>query len=130
MTKSTQQAEIEKLEHAFWKSLVDNTPEVAAGMLTDPSLMVSGHGAMHFDHAAYTKMATDPKYKVLAYELSALEVLCPSDEVAIATYRVHQKMEMDGKVMTMDVIDSSTWVRIGGHWKCAAHTECPETPKK
>jgi hypothetical protein len=55
--------------------------------------------------------------------------MCPSDDVAIATYRVHQKMEMDGKPMEMDVVDSSTWVRIGGDWKCAAHTECPEAPK-
>ncbi|WP_426699857.1 nuclear transport factor 2 family protein [Rhodanobacter sp. Col0626] len=129
MTKSKQQTEIEKLEHAFWKSIVDNTPGVATGMLTEPSLMVSGHGAMRFDHAAYTKMANDTKYRVLEYSLSGMEVLFPSDAVAIATYRVHQKMEMDGKPMEMDVFDSSTWVKVGGDWKCAAHTECPEASK-
>lgn len=129
MTKSRQPSEIEKLEHAFWKSMIDNDPKVATGMLTEPALMVSGHGAMTFDHAAYTRMAKDTKYKILAYKISGLEVLFPSDEVAIATYRVHQKMEMDGKPMEMDVVDSSTWVKIGGAWKCAAHTECPEVSK-
>ncbi len=129
MTKSKHQAEIETLEHAFWESMVDNEPKVATGMLTEPSLMVSGHGAMTFDHAAYTRMAMDTKHRVLEYDISGMEVLSPSDDVAIATYRVHQKMEMDGKPVEMDVVDSSTWVKIAGDWKCAAHTECPQASK-
>ncbi len=129
MTTSKHQAEIETLERAFWESMVDNDPKVATGMLTEPSLMVSGHGAMRFDHAAYTRMAMDTKHRVLEYRISEMEVLSPSDAVAIATYRVHQKMEMDGKPMEVDVVDSSTWVKIGGDWKCAAHTECPDASR-
>ena len=82
-----------------------------------------------FGHAAYTRMANDTKHKVLDYAISGLEVLFPSDDVAIATYRVHQKMELDGKPVEMDVVDSSTWVKRDGAWKCAAHTECPEAAK-
>lgn len=115
--------EIERLERAFWQSMVDNAPDVATGMLADQALMVSGHGAMSFDHAGYTKMANDPAHKLLAFELSDLEVLFPSDEVAIATYRVDQKVESEGKPMQMQVVDSSTWVKLDGEWKCAAHTE-------
>jgi ketosteroid isomerase-like protein len=126
VNKSNQQTEIEKLEKNFWQSIVKNDPKVAKGMLTEPALMVSGHGAMFFDHTAYTKMAKDSKTRVLDFSISGMEVLFPTDEVAIATYRVHQKMEMDGKAMEMDAVDSSTWIRIGGHWKCAAHTESPQ----
>lgn len=129
MNKSKQQTEIEQLEHAFWKSLIDNRAGDATGLLTEPSMMVSGHGAMTFDHAAYTKMATNPKNRVVDYDISEMEVLFPNDEVAIASYRVHQKLEMDGKKIEMDVVDSSTWVKIGGKWKCAAHTECPKAAK-
>jgi ketosteroid isomerase-like protein len=129
VTNSKQQAEIEKLERAFWKSIADNEPEVATGMLTEPALMVSGHGAMSFDHAGYTRMANDAKYKLLDYDISKMEVLFASDEAAIATYHVHQTMEMDGKPMEMDAVDSSTWVKIGGEWKCAAHTESTAAPK-
>ena len=71
----------------------------------------------------------DTKHRVLEYRISEMEVLSPSDAVAIATYRVHQKMEMDGKPMEVDVVDSSTWVKIGGDWKCAAHTECPDASR-
>ncbi|MEP7184386.1 MAG: hypothetical protein ABI767_01000 [Rhodanobacter sp.] len=49
MTKSKQQTKIEKLEQAFWKSMLDNDPKAATSMLTEPALMVSGHGAMSFD---------------------------------------------------------------------------------
>ena len=122
MTNSKQQTEIEKLESAFWKSIADNEPEVATGMLTEPALMVSGHGAMSFDHAGYTRMANDAKYKLLDYDISKMEVLFASDEAAIATYHVHQTMEMDA-------VDSSTWVKVGGEWKCAAHTESTAAPK-
>jgi hypothetical protein len=30
---------------------------------------------------------------------------------------------MDGREMEQDVCDSSTWVKLDGAWKCAAHTE-------
>lgn len=129
MANPDPKAEIEALEHAFWKSMVDNDPAVATGMLTEPALMVSGHGTMSFDHAAYTKMANDTKYKILDYRLSKLDVLFPSDDVAIATYQVHQKMEMEGKRVEMDAVDSSTWVKVGGEWKCAAHTESLAKPE-
>lgn len=131
MTKSKPQAEIEieKLEHAFWKSIVDDKPGVATDLLTEPALMVSGHGAMCFDHAGYTRMSNDAKYRLLDYDISGMQVSFPSDEAAIATYHVHQTMEMDGKPMEMDAIDSSTWVKLGGEWKCAAHTESTRAPK-
>ena len=47
--------------------------------------------------------------------------------MAIATYKANQTMTMDGKELTQDVVDSSTWVRMGGSWKCVAHTESEAT---
>jgi ketosteroid isomerase-like protein len=128
MATSQHRTEIESLERAFWQSLVDNDPKVATGMLTEPALMVSEHGAMSFDRAGYTKMANDPKHRLLEYAFSDMDVLSPTDDVAIATYRVHQKMKMDGKPVEMDAVDSSTWVKMDGAWKCAAHTESVNPP--
>lgn len=58
--------------------------------------MVSGHGANTFDHAGYTKMATDDRFKLLRYDISRFAVLFPRDDVAVATYRVRHDVEMDG----------------------------------
>ena len=111
MNQSRQQ--IEQLENAFWQSMVDNQPKVATGMLADKALMVSGHGAMSFDHAGYAKMASDRSHKLVEFKLSDLDVLFPNDDVAIATYKVDQKVEHEGKPMSMKAVDSSTWIRPG-----------------
>lgn len=123
MARSTHRTEIERLERAFWQSLVDRDAAAAKGLLAPEALMVSSHGTLRFDPAQYEKMLLDPKHGLLEYTLSDMDVLFPSDDIAIATYRAHQKMEMDGQRMEQDVVDTSTWVRMDGGWKCAAHTE-------
>lgn len=122
--------QIEQLEHAFWQSMVDNTPKVATGLLAERALMVSGHGAMAFDHAGYTKMQRDPSHKLLDFTLSDLDVLFPSDDVAIATYKVDQTVEYDGMRTNMRAVDSSTWLKSGDDWKCVAHTESLQPTKQ
>jgi hypothetical protein len=118
-----QRSEIERLEKAFWQSMVDGKPQVATEMLSEPALMVSGHGAMKFDHAGYTKMANDDRHRLVDYRFSDMDVIFPKEDVAIATYRVNQKVEMQGKPVEKDVYDTSTWVKVGNQWRCVAHTE-------
>lgn len=123
MNTTGQAAEIERLERAFWQSLVDGEPEAASAMLTGTALMVGPHGAMSFDPATYEKMAADPASRVLDYRFSDFGVLFPRDDVAIATYKAWQKFTRKDGIIEQDVVDSSTWVRLDGSWKCAAHTE-------
>lgn len=123
MQDPARNTDIERLEHSFWQSLVDRDAATAKGLLAPEALMVSSHGAMRFDPAQYEKMLLDPKHGLVEYTLSDMDVMFPTDDIAIATYRAHQKMRMDGAEMEQDVCDTSTWVRIGGAWKCAAHTE-------
>ena len=122
------QQEIERLETAFWQSMVDGKAKVATGMLTEPALMVSGHGTMAFDHAGYEKMAGNDSHKLTGYRLGKFDVLFPTDDVAVASYAVTQEMERDGKPMKQQAFDSSTWVRLGDDWKCVAHPESLQAP--
>lgn len=121
--------EIERLERAFWQSLVERDAEAARAMLAPEALMVSSHGTLRFDPAQYEKMLLDPKHGLLEYTLSDMDVLFAGDDVAIATYRAHQVMQMDGRRMEQEVVDSSTWVRMDGGWKCVAHTESDASAK-
>ncbi|ALN63504.1 hypothetical protein GLA29479_2638 [Lysobacter antibioticus] len=130
MSTTKQKGEIERLEKAFWQSILEGSPQVATEMLTEPALMVSGHGAHKFDHATYTKMANDDRVKLLDYKISAMDVLLPTDDVAVASYRVLQKVAMEGKTTEMDVYDTSTWVKVGDQWRCVMHTESPADSKK
>ena len=128
MATSSIASEIEELERRFWQSMVDGTPEVATDLLAERALMVGGHGAISFDKAGYIRMANDPTHRLRAFSMSDFAVLSPADDVAIASYRVQQTVEVDGERKEMAVVDSSTWVRIDDAWKCAAHTESLTPP--
>ena len=45
------------------------------------------------------------------------------DDVAIVAYQVHEELPVEGKPVTLDAADPSTWVRRDGRWLCALHTE-------
>ena len=121
--------EIQRLEQAFWQSMVDGKAKAATAMLTEPALMVSGHGALTFDHAGYEKMAANESYRLVAFKLSKMDVAFPRDDLAIATYHASQTMEKDGAPMLQEAFDSSTWIRLHEGWKCVAHTESLQAPK-
>jgi ketosteroid isomerase-like protein len=128
MSTPQRQQEIERLENAFWQSMVDGEARVATAMLTEPAVMVSGHGAMKFDHAGYEKMASNDSYRLVDFTLSKMDVVFPRDDLAVATYHASQTMEKEGKPLQMEAFDSSTWIRLHEGWKCVAHTESLQAP--
>ena len=128
MEASARRQEIERLEQAFWQSMVDGKAEVATAMLTEPALMVSGLGLNKFDHAAYEKMAANDDYRLTGFEFKDFDVVFPTHDVAVASYRVKQSMQAKGRSLTEEVFDSSTWVKLGDAWKCVAHTESQPKP--
>jgi hypothetical protein len=129
MTTNSRRQEIEELETAFWQYLVDGKAKIATGMLTEPALMVSGHGVNKFDHAAYEKMAANDSYRLTGFEFSDFDVVFPTTDVAVASYKVSQSMQARDKSLTEEVFDSSTWVKLGDAWKCVAHTESLPKPR-
>ena len=115
------------LEKKFWQSMVDEDTDTALSMLDEPALMVSSHGAMQFDHAAYRRMAEQGAMVIKSFELSDMNVLFPSADMAVLTYRVKQAMAQRGKSdeMKQEMADSSVWARKDGRWCCVMHTETP-----
>ena len=114
------------LETRFWRSLVDEDVPAALSMLAEPSLMVSSHGAMRFDHAQYRKMAEQGPEVLTDFKLGDIDVLFPTDDVAVLTYRVRQSVGKRGAKepgSVEEMADSSTWVRKGDQWQCVMHTE-------
>jgi hypothetical protein len=70
-------------------------------------------------------MMNDPHYSLDDFDLADddIKVRILSDDVAIVAYKAHEELTVDGKPVELDVADSSTWVRRGGRWACAQHTE-------
>lgn len=119
----TQAAEIERLETRFWQSMVDKDAKTAGAMIADEALVTGPMGTMKIDPAKYEKMTRDGQWTLDKFTFSDVDVVFPSDDVAIIAYQVHQTGEMKGERMDMQCADSSTWVRDGDAWKCALHTE-------
>jgi ketosteroid isomerase-like protein len=115
------------LENKFWQAIVDQDADTAVEMLAEPSLMVSSHGAMKFDHAGYRQMAEKGTSVLKSFELSDVNVVFPNDSTAILTYHVKQQMAQrgDGKGALQEMNDTSTWIKTGDRWQCVMHTESP-----
>lgn len=117
-----------ELERKFWQSLVREDTDAALSLLDQQALMVSAHGAMRFDHMQYRQMAQQGPMVVKDFRLGDIDVLQPTEDMAVLTYRVRQSVGPrggDGKGTTQDMVDSSTWVRKEDQWQCVAHTETP-----
>lgn len=119
------------LEKKFWQSMVDNQTDVALSLLSEPALMVSAHGSMKFDHAAYRKMAEHGSMVVTSFELSDEEVIFPNDSTAVLSYRVKQGVADRGQPGSRieEMADTSTWIRDKDGWRCVMHTETPVAAK-
>jgi hypothetical protein len=123
----TREKDVIELEKRFWRSLVEEDADTAVSLLTEPALMVSPMGVMTFDHDRYRQMATQGSMTVKDYQLSDMEVVFPSEDVAMLTYKVRQTLVERGKAgdVTQEMTDTSTWIRHDGSWLCAMHTETP-----
>lgn len=115
------------LEKKFWQSLVDHETDVALSLLCEPALMVSAHGAMKFDHAAYRQMAEHGTMVLESFEFSDMQVVFPNDATAVLSYRAKQRVGSRAQGQTSEQLmhDTSTWVRSGDGWLCVLHTETP-----
>ncbi|MGO4668164.1 nuclear transport factor 2 family protein [Bosea sp. 2YAB26] len=111
------------LETRFWQSMVDKDAKLAKSMIAEECLITGPMGAMKIDPAKYEAMTEEGRWTLRSFKLSDVDVIMPTDEVAVIAYKVHQKGDMKGKPMDMKCADSTTWVRDGQSWKCALHTE-------
>lgn len=115
------------LETRFWQSMVDDDSDTAVGMLNEPALMVSQHGAIKFDHAGYRRMAAQGSMVIKSFQLEDVDVVFPSDDTAILTYRVTQEVapRESERSTPQQMNDTSVWLRQGAQWRCVMHTETP-----
>jgi hypothetical protein len=89
--------------------------------------MVSTHGAMQFDHRQFRQMAEKGTMSIKSFSLSDMNVVFPTDDSAVLTYKVKQSLTERGssKQIDQEMADSSVWVHKDGKWLCAMHTETP-----
>ena len=111
------------LETRFWQSMVDKNAKVAKAMIADQCLVTGPNGTMKINPDKYEEMTRDGKWTLDKFKLSDVDIVFPTEDVAVIAYKVHETGTLDRKPMDMTCVDASTWVRDGKEWKCTLHTE-------
>ena len=121
MTGNKQQ--IIDLETRFWQSMKDKDVETAKSLIAKEGLVTGPMGSMTINPEKYAQMTRDGQWTLDDFDMKNVEVVRPTEDSAIIAYEVHQTGDMKGRPMDLRCADSSVWVKQGGDWKCALHTE-------
>jgi hypothetical protein len=115
--------ELIALEKQFWQAMKDKDAATAVRLTNDPCIVTGAQGVARIDHATFARMMGSTQSTLLDFDLTDIVVEKLSDDVAIVGYKVREKLTVDGKPLTLEAADSSTWLRKNGRWVCALHTE-------
>lgn len=116
-------AKILELENEFWESMKANNTEAALKLSADPCLVAGSQGVARIKKKDFAKMMSEGNWKLLDFHLDDVKFEQISDDVAVICYKVHEDLTVDGKPVSLDAADTSTWVRKNGNWVCAMHSE-------
>lgn len=124
MTEDKLQKELLKLEKEYWQAVKDKDIDACMQLTDDPCIVAGAQGIASIDRKTFTKIMENAKYTLEEFEVSDdAKVRAIGKDVAILAYKVREKLTVDGKPVTFEASDASTWVRKNGRWVCALHTE-------
>jgi uncharacterized protein (TIGR02246 family) len=115
--------ELLELEKQFWQAIKDKNANAVASLSDDPCLITGAQGVSRVDRQAMMGLTKAAPYTLHDFRISDSQVRLLRDEVVVLAYNVHEELTVDGKPVTIDAADASTWVRRDGRWVCALHTE-------
>ena len=111
------------LETRFWQSMKDKDVDTAKSLIAKEGLVTGPMGTMTMDPDKYAQMTRDGQWTLQNFKMDKVEVVQPNSDSAIIAYEVRQTGDLKGQPMDLRCADSSVWVKEGGDWKCALHTE-------
>jgi uncharacterized protein (TIGR02246 family) len=123
MARMNDEQVVADAERQYWQAIKDEDVE-AASRLTDESCLVAGsQGVGRIGREALVAMMKAPTWTLKEFDLSDVDVHLVTPDVAVVAYKVHEELVVDGKSLSLDAADASTWLRRDGRWVCALHTE-------
>jgi hypothetical protein len=125
MTTTTREQELLDVEKRFWDAMKDKDARSAGQMTDDGCIIVGAQGVSAIDAKTMAKLTSEGKWELQQYSLDHTnrQVRFISDDVAIVAYKVTERVVVEGQTLPIEANDSSVWVRRGGQWRCALHTE-------
>lgn len=116
--------ELLALERNYWQAIKNKDSETAMRLSDDPCILTGAQGVGRIDRQSLAGLMKAASYTLHDFTIGDdAQVRLLGDDVAILAYTVHEELTVDGKPVTLDAADASTWVRRNGRWVCALHTE-------
>jgi hypothetical protein len=117
--------ELIELEHAFWDAMKVRDGKAAQKLTAEGCLVIGPQGIGEIGPAAIAKMVVDAPYEIESYGMADDKVhfRMVDDGVAVVAYEVDERLRVDGESTRIKAYDSSLWLKKGGKWVCAMHTE-------
>jgi hypothetical protein len=117
-------AELLKCERDYWQSIKDQNPEAARRLTDFPCIIAGAQGVATMDEKTFGAMMNGGPSQLRDFKLADdAQVRLLTDEVAIVAYKVHEDLTVEGQPLTLEAADASVWIKRGGQWQCALHTE-------
>ena len=123
MTDGPIEAKLIDLEKQYWQAIKDRDVPAAMRLTDDPCIVTGAQGVARITRTAFAGMLQAGGWTLHEFTLSDIQLRLLGDDVAILAYKVKELLTVDGKSLTVEAADSSTWVRREGQWVCALHTE-------
>jgi len=116
--------ELLDLEKRYWKAIQANDFEAALELTDDECIVAGAQGVSTIDRNRFREMMQSANFRIEdVYFGPDAQVRVLGKDTAVLAYTVRERVTVDGKSVTMEAADASTWVRRGGKWRCALHTE-------
>ena len=123
MTDGPIEAKLMDYEKQYWQAIKDRDVPAAMRLTDDPCIITGAQGVARITKTAFAGMLQAGGWTLHEFTLSDMQLRLLGDDVAIIAYKVKEQLTVDGKSLTVEAADSSTWVRREGQWMCALHTE-------
>ena len=123
MTTQTVEQELLELEQEYWQAVKDKNTDGVTRLSDEPCFITGAQGVRRVSRQELTGLTKSTSYTLHDFRISDAQVRLLRDDVAVVVYNVHEKLTVEGKPVSMDAADASTWIRRDGRWVCALHTE-------
>lgn len=124
MTTTTIEKELVDMERQYWQAIKDKDVNAAMGLTDDQCIVAGATGVASINREAFAGMLNSSAWTLNEFEfIGDVQVRVLTDNVAIVGYKVTEQLTVEGKPLTLEAADASTWVRRDGRWLCALHTE-------
>ena len=124
MTTATRSgAEVMRLENLYRDAIIGGDMNTVARL--SACIVTGGMGVREVARKDLAKLMRESDFELKSYDVDegSVHVRPLSDDVVSVAYRVKERQRHGGKDVTVDSYNSSMWVKTGGDWECAVHTE-------